>query len=64
MGEEVRPEQLNDDELGRALDDLYDYGADGLFRDLAAHARGEAWPHLAVCPAGCDQFFIRGRVRL
>jgi transposase len=38
IGEEVRPEHLNDDVLGRALDDLYDYGADGLFRDLAAHA--------------------------
>ncbi len=41
IGEEVRPEHLNDDVLGRALDDLYDYGADGLFRDLAAHAAGK-----------------------
>ena len=26
IGEEVRPDHLNDDVLGRALDDLYDYG--------------------------------------
>jgi transposase len=38
IGEEVRPEHLNDDVLGRALDDLYDYGVTELFRDLAAHA--------------------------
>ena len=38
IGEEVRPKHLNDDVLGRALDDLYDYGVTELFRDLAAHA--------------------------
>ena len=38
IGEEVRPAHLNDDVLGRALDDLYDYGVTELFRDLAAHA--------------------------
>ena len=38
IGEEVRPEHLNDDVLGRALDDLYDYGVTELFRDLAARA--------------------------
>jgi transposase len=38
IGEEVRPEHLNDDVLGRALDDLYDYGVTELFRDLATHA--------------------------
>jgi transposase len=38
IGEGVRPEHLNDDVLGRALDDLYDYGVTELFRDLAAHA--------------------------
>lgn len=38
IGEEVRPEHLNDDVLGRALDDLYDYGVTELFRDLAAHS--------------------------
>ena len=41
IGEEVRPEHLNDDVLGRALDDLYDYGVTELFRDLAAHAAEE-----------------------
>jgi transposase len=41
IGEEVRPEHLNDDVLGRALDDLYDYGVTELFRDLAAHAAGK-----------------------
>ena len=38
VGEEVRSEHLNNDVLGRALDDLYDYGVTELFRDLAAHA--------------------------
>ena len=38
IGEEVRPKHLNDDVLGRALDDLYGYGVTELFRDLAAHA--------------------------
>jgi len=38
IGEEVRPGHLNDDVLGRALDDLYDYGVTELFRDLAAHS--------------------------
>jgi transposase len=38
IGEGVRPEHLNDDVLGRALDDLYDYGVTELFRDLASHA--------------------------
>jgi transposase len=41
IGEEVRPDHLNDDVLGRALDDLYDYGVTELFRDLAAHAAGK-----------------------
>jgi transposase len=31
IGEEVRPDHLNDDVLGRALDDLYDYGVTELF---------------------------------
>ena len=41
IGEEVRSEHLNDDVLGRALDDLYDYGVTELFRDLATHAAGK-----------------------
>jgi len=38
IGEGTRPEHLNDDTLGRALDSLYDYGVTELFRDLSAHA--------------------------
>jgi transposase len=38
VGEGVRPEHLNEDALGGALDDLYEYGVTELFRDLAAHA--------------------------
>lgn len=38
LGEGIRPEHLNDDSLGRALDSLYDYGVTELFRDVAAHA--------------------------
>ena len=38
LGEGVRPEHLNDDTLGRALDALYESGVTELFRDLAAHA--------------------------
>ena len=36
--EGVRPEHLNHGVLGRALDDLFEYGVTELFRDLAAHA--------------------------
>ena len=38
IGEGVQPEHLNEGVLGRALDDLYEYGVTELFRDLAAHA--------------------------
>jgi transposase len=38
IGEGVRPEHLNEGVLGRALDDLYEYGVTELFRGLAAHA--------------------------
>ena len=34
IGEDVRPEHLNEGVLGRALDDLYEYGVTELFRDL------------------------------
>ena len=38
IGEGVRPEHLNHGVLGRALDDLFEYGVTELFRDLAARA--------------------------
>jgi transposase len=38
IGEGVRPEHLNQGVIGRALDDLHDYGVTELFRDLAAHS--------------------------
>jgi Transposase len=38
VGEGVRPEHLNHGVLGRALDDLFEYGVTELFRDLAANA--------------------------
>jgi transposase len=38
IGEGVQPENLNEGVLGRALDDLFEYGVTELFRDLAAHA--------------------------
>jgi transposase len=41
IGEGVRPEHLNEGVLGRALDDLFDYGVTELFRDVAAHAAGK-----------------------
>jgi len=41
IGEGVRPENLNEGVLGRALDDLFEYGVTELFRDLAAHAAGK-----------------------
>ncbi|MFB6232280.1 MAG: IS1634 family transposase [Salinibacter sp.] len=41
IGEGIRPEHLNDDTLGRALDSLYDYGVTELFRDLAAHGAAQ-----------------------
>ena len=41
IGEGVQPENLNEGVLGRALDDLFEYGVTELFRDLAAHAAGK-----------------------
>jgi len=38
IGEGVRPEHLNEGVLGRALDDLFEYGVTELFRDVAARA--------------------------
>jgi transposase len=38
VGEGIRPEHLNEDALGGALDELYEYGVTELFRDLSAHA--------------------------
>ncbi|WP_263842087.1 IS1634 family transposase [Salinibacter sp.] len=38
IGEGVRPKNLNEGVLGRALDDLFEYGVTELFRDLAAQA--------------------------
>ena len=38
IGEGVQPEHLNEGVLGRALDDLFEYGVTELFRDVAAHA--------------------------
>jgi len=41
IGEGVRLEHLNEGVLGRALDDLFEYGVTELFRDVAAHAAGK-----------------------
>jgi len=41
IGEGVQPKHLNEGVLGRALDDLFEYGVTELFRDLAAHAAGK-----------------------
>jgi transposase len=41
IGEGVRPKNLNEGVLGRALDDLFEYGVTELFRDVAAHAAGK-----------------------
>ncbi|MCS3749288.1 transposase [Salinibacter ruber] len=41
IGEGVRPGHLNEGVLGRALDDLFEYGVTELFRDVAAHAAGK-----------------------
>ena len=38
IGEGVRPEHLNEGVLGRALDDLFEYGVTELSCDVAAHA--------------------------
>ncbi len=38
LGEGVEPEHLNDDALGKALDDLYAYGVSELYLKLAAQA--------------------------
>jgi transposase len=38
IGEGVQPKHLNHGVLGRALDDLFEYGVTELFRDLAARA--------------------------
>jgi transposase len=38
IGDGVQPKHLNEGVLGRALDDLFEYGVTELFRDLAAHA--------------------------
>jgi len=38
LGEGVKPEDLNDDALGRVLDKIYDYGPTELFQEIAAHA--------------------------
>jgi transposase len=41
IGEGVHPKHLNEGVLGRALDDLFEYGVTELFRDVAAHAAGK-----------------------
>jgi len=41
IGDGVQPKHLNEGVLGRALDDLFDYGVTKLFRDVAAHAAGK-----------------------
>jgi transposase len=41
IGEGVQPKHLNEGVLGRALDDLFEYGVTELFRDVAAHAAGK-----------------------
>ncbi|MCA9840407.1 MAG: IS1634 family transposase [Trueperaceae bacterium] len=38
LGQGVKPEQLNDDALGKALDDLYSHGVSELYSKLAAQA--------------------------
>jgi transposase len=38
LGPGIRAEHLNDDALGRAMDDLYEYGVDRLYPQLAAPA--------------------------
>ncbi|BBJ27594.1 transposase (plasmid) [Athalassotoga saccharophila] len=38
LGEGTKPEDLNDDALGRVLDKIYDYGPTELFQEIAAHA--------------------------
>jgi Transposase len=60
IGEEVRPEHLNDDVLGRALDALYDYGVTELFRDLAAHAAGKLDLTSRFAHLGATSFSFEG----
>jgi transposase len=38
LGEGIEPEHLNDDALGKALDDLYAYGVSELYMKIAAQA--------------------------
>jgi transposase len=38
LGKGVEPEHLNDDALGKALDDLYSYGVSELYVTIAARA--------------------------
>ncbi len=41
IGKGIRPEHLNEGVLGRALDDLFEYGVTEPFRGVAAHAEGK-----------------------
>ena len=41
IGDGVQPKHLNEGVLGRALDDLFEYGVTELFRDVTAHAAGK-----------------------
>ena len=65
IGEGVRPEHLNHGVLGRALDDLFEYGVTELFRDLAAHAAeklglGSRFAHLRFAHLDATSFSFHG----
>ena len=56
LGQGVKPEQLNDDALGKALDDLYSHGVSELYSKLAAQAATRLGIRPKVSPYGYDQF--------
>jgi transposase len=63
LGPGIRAEHLNDDALGRAMDDLYEYGVERLYPQLAAPAVQKLGLLLPGGAFGCDQLPCRWRIQ-
>lgn len=60
LGEGIEPEHLNDDALGKALDDLYAYGVSELYMKIAAQAAARLGISPKVAHMDTTSFHVDG----
>ncbi|NJK62771.1 MAG: DUF4277 domain-containing protein [Synechococcaceae cyanobacterium SM2_3_1] len=63
LGAEIGPEHLNDDRLGRVLDQLYDTGLTSLFMEIAVRAAHQCDLDLSSLHLNSSSFSVEGQYK-